>query len=62
MLGEPSKLKSADPGRGSWKIQKVPKFQLGKVKKEEGGVITFQKTPKFPKNPKFEKECIISIS
>ena len=42
-LGEPSKLKSAEtwekfPTRGgSSKIQKVPKFQLGKVQKEGGG-------------------------
>ena len=32
---------------GSSKIQKVPKFQLGKVQKE-AGVITFQKSSKFP--------------
>ena len=41
------------PNRGgSSKIQKGPKFQLGKVQKERG-IITFQKVPKFPKKPKF---------
>ena len=35
------------------KNPKVPKFHIGKVKKEGGEFIT------FPKVPKLEKECIV---
>jgi len=45
---------------GSSKIQKVPNFQLGKVQKEGGEVITFQKAPKFEKVPKFHLMRTIS--
>ena len=37
------------------KFKKFPSFSLEKFKKRGGGVITFQKSPKFPKVPKFEK-------
>ena len=52
-LREPSKLKSAKtwgkvPNRGGHqKFKKVPKFKLGKVKKEEGGYRKFKKFPSF---------------
>ena len=60
-LGEPSKLKSPETwekfptgGGGVIENSKSSQVSVGKSSKR-GGVITFQKSPKFPKVPKFEK-------
>ena len=68
-LGEPSKLKSAETwekfptgvGGGHRKLKKFPSFSWEKFKKR-GGAITFQKGPKLPKVPEFERKMHYFIS